>query len=245
MKIYTHISSGEFHPIHGEDFLYHQHIGENLFIGAVMDGCSSGKESYFASTAYGKSLRKSCRMLPNMKEIIPDFDIDFMEKEAIGAFILNQLFDDLKKLKKTFFLNIEELLSTMILMVFDLKDNSAWVNISGDGMVVCNGKVTEIDQNNVPDYLSYHFDLKFDDWYSKHTQTLEFNGIYDISISSDGISKIYRKSNSLKKDIDPVNLLLIQKPKGDSGDAIDSQFNQLLENGYISADDMSIIRLVL
>lgn len=103
-----------------------------------MDGCSSGKESYFASTLYGKSLHKSCRALLNMKEIRPDFDLELMDKKAVGSFILIQLFEDIKKIKRTLFLDIKEILSTLILLVFDLKDNSAWINVSGDGLLVCN-----------------------------------------------------------------------------------------------------------
>ena len=80
MKIYTHLSSGKYHPVYGEDFLYYQLLRKKFLVGAVMDGCSSGKESYFASSLYGKSLRKSCRMLPNMNEIMPGFELESMEK---------------------------------------------------------------------------------------------------------------------------------------------------------------------
>ena len=161
MKIYSIICAGKDHPVTGEDFQYQHHLAKNWFIGAVMDGCSSGKESHFASTLYSKSLHKACRMLPNMKEIMDDFDLEIMGKEAIMEFILGQLFEDIKKVKRTLFLDIEELLSTLILMVYDKNNQEALVNISGDGLVACNGKAEEIDQNNMPDYMGYHLDMKF------------------------------------------------------------------------------------
>ena len=83
-----------------------------------------------------------------------------------------QLFEDIQKIRRTLFLNVEEMLSTLILMVFDFRNNFAWINISGDGVVVHNGATKEIDQSNMPDYLSYHIDMKFNDWIKKHTQSM-------------------------------------------------------------------------
>lgn len=244
MKTYTHLSAGKYHPISGEDFLYQHFLGENFIVGAVMDGCSSGKDSYFASTLYGKSLHKSCRALPNMKEIKPDFDLEKLDKESIGSFILAQLFEDIKKIRRTLFLDVEEILSTLILMVFDVRNNSAWINISGDGLVVYNGTVKEIDQNNMPDYLSYHLDIRFEDWIKNHTQTMELDEVRDISISTDGIMKLKPADNNCVK-IDPVEYLLIQHPDDKPENYLNALHRNLLSNlNYISYDDMGIIRLI-
>ena len=164
MKSYTQLGAGRYHATYGEDFLFHQGVGKHYFIGAVMDGCSSGKESHFASTLYGKSLHKSCRALANLKEIKPEFNLDIMDKNAVGTFILTQLFEDVKKIKRTLFLHVDEILSTIILLIFDVRDNTAWINISGDGLIAINGEVKEIDQNNMPDYLADHLDLKAEHW---------------------------------------------------------------------------------
>jgi len=245
MNIYNHLSSGKYHVTNGEDYLYHQYINEKYLIAAVMDGCSSGKESFFASAAYGKSLRKSCRMLPNMKEIISVFDLLSMEKEAIGTFILQQLYTDIKKLKKLFFLNIEEILSTLTLMVFDLNNNSAWVNMSGDGIIYCNGELHEIDQKNMPDYLGYHLDKPFEVWYQDHTECKEYSNITDISISTDGINKLVQKTPGEGEEIDPIDYFLGQKPNIYSEKFLDEAYQYLTKSiGYIPYDDMGIIRLI-
>lgn len=245
MNIYNLLASGEFHPINGEDFQYHQYIGQKWLIAGVMDGCSSGKESQFASLLYGKSLRKSCRMLPDMKNISEDFDVDFMEKEVITSFLLGQLFEDVKKMKKALFLDLEEILSTIILMVYDVQDHAAMINVSGDGVIVCNKAVEEIDQNNIPDYLGYHLDVKFEEWYKNHTKTLEFDHINDISISTDGIGKLRPNSLLKSKSIDPIDYFLVQSPGGSSQQMLYNKYINLLENEhYIAYDDISIIRLI-
>ena len=48
---------GEFHINHNEDFLVSCEIGNDKMMIAVMDGCTMGTESYFASTLIGKLLR--------------------------------------------------------------------------------------------------------------------------------------------------------------------------------------------
>ena len=245
MKIYTHISAGKYHPVQGEDHFYHTFLSDHLLVAAVMDGCSSGKESHFASNLYGKSLHKSCRQLPNIGEVIPDHDPKLIEKEAIGAFILGQLYEDIKKTKKLLFLDTEELLSTLILMIFDKKNKSAWVNVSGDGVVVCNSKILEIDQNNVPDYLAYHLDTTFDKWYSAHTKTMEFEDVYDISISTDGLQKLKEDGWESLANLDVVRDILVKQPDSSDDNALSQQISELIDHqNYIPYDDISFIRVI-
>ncbi len=245
MNIYTLVASGKYHPVYGEDALYYRYIGKKWLIAAVMDGCSSGKDSHFISALYLKSLNKSCQLLPHMKEIHAGFDIGQMDHGAIGSFILNQLFEDVNKARKLFNLNIDEILSTILLMVFNITDRSAWVNISGDGLVVCDTSVHEIDQDNVPDYLGYHLDGTFDSWIGKHTKTMKFERIKDISISTDGITKL--KPNPLEdtRRFDPIDLFLIQKPSQFPEKSLQRIYTNLLEgNRCIPYDDIGIIRLI-
>lgn len=246
MNIYTLLASGRYHPVYCEDHQYYHSLDKKWFVGAVMDGCSSAKESHFASALFGKSLRKSCSMLPRMKHITTDFDLKLMDSEAIGEFILGQLFEDVKKIRKGLFLEIEELLSTILLLVFDRQDKAAWVNISGDGIVTCNGATEEIDQNNIPDYLGYHLDIKFDDWYRNHTRTMEFEDVSDISISTDGLGKIGPNLIRNPKPLDPIQHFLVNKPKTSSENALQEEFRQLQESkDFIFYDDISVIRLIV
>lgn len=57
MKIYKTLHIGEFHTNHCEDFLIEEQIGTNEKLLAVLDGCTMGTESVFASILFGKILR--------------------------------------------------------------------------------------------------------------------------------------------------------------------------------------------
>ncbi len=58
MKLFELTHIGEFHINHNEDFLIIEDAGQSYKLIAVMDGCSSGTDSHFASTLLGKILRK-------------------------------------------------------------------------------------------------------------------------------------------------------------------------------------------
>jgi hypothetical protein len=54
--------------------------------------------------------------------------------------------------------------------------------------VVCiNGKITEFDRDNKPDYLAYHLHENFDHWYESLQQKISFDRMSDVSIATDGI----------------------------------------------------------
>ncbi len=245
MQIYTLISPGKYHPLNCEDNSFYSYVGSNYLVAAVMDGCSSGVESHFAASLYGKSLKKSCKMLPDLKQILPDLDAEKMDKDAIGKFILGQLFEDIKKVRKSLFLDTDEILSTILLMVYDIHNNVAWVNMSGDGLVVHNGIMHEIDQQNMPDYLGYHLDEKFDEWLENHTQTFVYENVKDISISTDGLTKLRKNPQRVSVDQDVIDLFLIQKPKGSEQNALLNSYLSLIEEEkYIPYDDIGIIRII-
>ena len=130
-------------------------------------------------------------------------------------------------------------------MIYDIRDKTAWVNISGDGIVVHNGIMHEIDQQNMPDYLGYHLDIKFDNWFEKHTHTQVFDNITDISISTDGLTKLKKNPQRVSYDQDVVDLFLIQKPRGSEQNALLNSYLSLIEEEkYIPYDDIGIIRII-
>ena len=130
-------------------------------------------------------------------------------------------------------------------MVYNVEDRSCWINVSGDGLVVFNDTVKEIDQNNIPDYLAYHLDVRFDEWYENHTLSMEFTDIKDISISTDGFSKLRQNPLTKSEQIDPVDYFLIQKPEGNEAEHLTNKYSKLVEGDkYIPFDDVAFIRLI-
>jgi hypothetical protein len=237
--------TGYFHDIHTEDHVFLKEIEHDWMVGAVMDGCSSGIETYFASTLYGKILQKACRMLPHLNKINPDFSLNEMNAEFIGSFMLNQIFDDLRKTHKLLSTDLVEMLSTLLLLIYNKKNRSAWINISGDGLIVQNGKILEIDQNNVPDYMAYHLDVPFNQWKDQFTNTYTYENVHDVSLSTDGISKFISHSEKRPRSIDPIHYLLIDKSLSTEENMLEEKFKILeKEYGLVPYDDLGMIRIM-
>ena len=88
MTIYTLNKTGQFHKTHTEDHVITLELGNEWIVGAVMDGCSSGRESYFASTLFGKIIQKSVRMLSYSKILSSDPRTGKMGGAFIGSVVL-------------------------------------------------------------------------------------------------------------------------------------------------------------
>jgi len=73
MKIYSTLTIGEFHTNYCEDFLVIEQITNSEKLIAVLDGCTMGTESVFASMLYGKILRKIAKHF---------FYEDFVKKDS-------------------------------------------------------------------------------------------------------------------------------------------------------------------
>ena len=241
MKISTLLQRGIHHRNFNEDLIYTHSISNDIMVCAVMDGCSSAKDSHFTSSLFAKSLHKSARMLPQMKEIIEDFDLKTMALEAIADFFMKQLFEDLKRAKKLFFLGREELLSTIVLLVIDKKKRTACIKMSGDGIFAVNDEITEIDQNNIPNFLGYHLSSDYEDVRDVEIQTWNFEAVTDISISTDGIDKL--RSGSKNKN--PRKQFLLGKSEIFEESFLQNQYEVLRKKGFVPYDDIGIIRLVI
>lgn len=87
-----HLNIGDFHTNNCEDFLIVENISTNRFIVAVMDGCTMGKESVFASMLIGKILRNTAK-----EEFYKDFlNNNAKELQLCLQEILKKLFLQLK-----------------------------------------------------------------------------------------------------------------------------------------------------
>lgn len=239
MEILSLLKRSIYHANFNEDFLFQHQLNQNIYVFAVMDGCSTGKDSHFVSGVYAKSFYKTCRVLPQMKEILDDFDI--MAPNEIGEYILSQLFQDLKKAKKLFFLQLEEVLATLNLLVLDTKNKTASIHISGDGIFAVNGKITEIDQNNVPNFLGYHLADSFENVLENDIQSWYFDEVEDIAIATDGLLKLTHKTSK----IDPLKLFLNQKPTQKNHLFFESNYADLIDKKFIAGDDIAIIRCLI
>ena len=113
MNIYQIIKIGEHHVNFCEDYTLTTDIGNDYILAATLDGCSMGNESYFAATLVGKILKKSAKEIGYKA---------FFEKETLSSKILikelfRRIFKDLQILSNQLYLEIEDLLTTIIVLI--------------------------------------------------------------------------------------------------------------------------------
>ncbi|MBE8726456.1 protein phosphatase 2C domain-containing protein [Flavobacterium hungaricum] len=244
MKIYSAIQIGEYHENNCEDHFYIGEYGKNKILCAVMDGCTNALESHFASVLIGKILKKIC-LEKGYKEFI-DYNNESLNIEENLKSILRNLLNELKIVKNQLMIDTKELLTTLIIILFDKKDTHGIVITIGDGLVNINGAIIEYEQDNKPDYLGFHLSEDFETFYNSQKQKIEFNNIIDISISTDGIFSFEKvMSNKRTDEINVIDFLTIDETNYEK-DGMLSLKLKILQNefGLKPTDDLSIIRII-
>jgi len=243
MKIYTALKIGNFHTNHCEDFLISEQIRSSGYLIAVMDGCTMGKESVFASMLIGKILKNIAK---------EHFYQDFIKNESLDLSIclkeiLQKLFLQLKISKNVLGLETEELLSTLIVGVIDTNTLNAEFLTIGDGLICYDNEVVEYEQNDKPDYLGYHLHENFDRWYTSQRQRLSVTGFKDLSICTDGIFsfKNFRNKNNRKEESEIIEYLLANQEGCKYDNFLEKKIRDLeTKEDQILTDDLAIIRLI-
>ena len=242
MRIYQFTKTGDHHVNHCEDYTITETLGTDKILCAVMDGCTMGTDSYFASTLTGKLLRKIAieRRFQAFYEKTPSLDCKAESKE-----VLRRLMTELRAIKNLLFLNSDELLTTLILGVFDLQKNEGFVLTVGDGLVYANGVYTEYEQNNIPDYIGYHLSEDFETWFSAQHQVVTVDTLSDISLSTDGIFTFLPYDQGIYNiSKDPVDYLLLDCSDEDMANMLLKKTTFLEQHcGLRPTDDLGIIRL--
>ncbi|MEM8888656.1 MAG: protein phosphatase 2C domain-containing protein [Bacteroidota bacterium] len=245
MHISTCLHKGDFHPVFCEDFLFHTELSSELYLAAVMDGCSMGKDSQFASHLFAKILHKVSKEL-SYREFAGDIP-PFSEQELrdLGKEILKEIWQNLKLISQTLHLDPLELLTTLNLSLFRKNPSRVWVMLIGDGFIVAGKEIIEIDQDNRPDYLAYHLKEDFDSWFSQQAGIYEFEGIQQLILATDGVDsfeKLIPAESEARMEAAPFFLL------DPSYDALAHPFEKKLEvmkteYGLIATDDIGLIQM--
>ncbi len=244
-KTFTYTQIGEHHTNHCEDYVLSAEIGTNKLLLAAMDGCTMGKESYFASALIGKVLRKiardefykehATRQQPPLKPLLEE--------------VLRMLHCKLVELQNQLQLDKYELLSTLVLGIVDTTSREGEFLVIGDGLLCFDGQLFEFDQGNVPDYMGYHLHEPFDQWFTTLNQRLSCADLRDFSLSTDGVFTFSKFSQGTFPEIDPSTIITFLLK-----DAIKPMTIQLLKSrvleieerwGLRPADDLGVIRVLL
>nr|WP_198999868.1 protein phosphatase 2C domain-containing protein [Flavobacterium sp. ASV13] len=244
MRIYSSLQIGDYHQNNCEDHLFIGEYGKNNIVYAVMDGCTTALESQFASLLVGKILKKIC-LEKGYKEFIEKNNQPLSPEENLKL-ILQDLLNELKIIKNQLMIDEKELLTTLIILLFDKDQQKGIVLAIGDGFININGKITEFEQDNKPDYLGFHVSEDFENFYSSQKQKIKFNLLEDISIATDGIFTFEKLSApKSKEEIDVIQFLTVDKTSSEKDDMLDFKLKRLEnEFGLKPTDDFSIIRII-
>lgn len=244
MKFYELSHIGEFHVNHNEDFLVSEEAGITRRLIAVMDGCSSGTDSHFASTLIGKLLRKIAKQEAYEEYAKNETKEIKNQLEQISL----QLFEDLANMNRQLDLKSDEILSTMILAVIDVIQRSAEVVIVGDGFIHINGQNIEYENDNKPDYIGYHLKMDKHLWYQTRTKKLTVNNLTNLSISTDGIHTFKNFDRQSYDHISQEQIMAKFFEDENDLDNLNKLKKTLIEiknkNGLMPSDDLTMIRVI-
>ena len=232
--IKTLLKKGSSHKL-CEDSFFHRIYNDKIFI-ATFDGCSGGIESHFASNLFKKILNKSIVNLINI-----DY-VDTLSNEKLIKAIFQDFYILLKDIKSTLYLTNNELLSTIVFSMIDLSANETYILVSGDGVYSINKKIVRIEQDNTPDYISYHLDEEFSQiWNTFHFAYFK-EEIKDILVSSDGIDSYNNTKNEIVTHIDS---LILDENFIRSEMMLSRTYNILENKGFTHYDDLGIVRVLI
>ena len=243
MNVYSVLQIGSFHTNYCEDFWVAEPAGNDLLLCAVLDGCTMGEESYFAATLVGKLLRKIARERHYQAFYNPSSAQTDLQAELKA--ILKQLFGELRLLKNQLLLAINELLTTLILLLIHEKTGSGVILVIGDGLVCIDGTLTEFEQDNKPDYLGYHLGENFEAWFGCQQQYIVFDKSTDVSLATDGIftfQKITKDTNF--PAMEAIDYLLKNTEDCERPDMLVAKLRKLeRQYGLKPTDDLAVVRL--
>jgi serine/threonine protein phosphatase PrpC len=243
MRIYSLLNIGDFHTNQCEDFLVSEELSLNRRLVAVMDGCTMGRESIFASMLIGKILRKIAKdkFYKNFKEEKELELVDSLKE------ITKELFQEIRSTKNQLALETNELLSTLIIGIINEDLSIAEFLTIGDGLIYHDGKIEEYEQNDKPDYLGYHLHEDFDSWYKTQKQRLSISFFKDLSICTDGIFsfKNLENKNNQRPESEIIEFLLRNSQGSDINNFMEEKLRFIKENWkHVVTDDLAIIRII-
>lgn len=238
MKIHQFIKIGSNHKNFCEDYIFTQKLNESFILAGVFDGCSSGKDSHFASSLIAKIIKAEANKIA----------VQEIDKMLIYKLLFKSL-KKLKEIKEELHLDENEILSTIILLLLDTKTKQGQIIALGDGFFSVNGQSTEIDQDNTPQYPAYFLNEyeNFDDFnkiIDEMSKYKEFSDIKDITISTDGIFSF--ASFQANENTPDISDFLAKDTKMAENNAMFGRKINILKTKYsmINNDDLGIIRII-
>lgn len=222
-----------------EDAYYHTER-DGWVIAAVFDGCSRGINSHFASQLMSYLLRDTLREKWNQWFQYMN-RMEFGATDMLSAMCLG-MWNRLKTAEKNLSLEELEILSTVVLALYNPRSKYLAVQFVGDGLLLVNGEaVTRVTSgaDNMPKYLAYTVqeEANMTEFPKIHPYYV-FTNVTEWSICTDGIDQIQYEPQGLNA----LDYLLKDKSLWASAKMLDRKVNLLQKNGAALQDDVTIIR---
>lgn len=196
MEIITQlgIRRGEDHETFCEDFAI-EFQNDKYHYGVILDGCSSGVESHFASTLFAKIFKQTFRNNATLEDI-PSFE---------ARSVMLKFYKRLKEVSEILNLNLNELHSTIIFSVYSKETRDLFVYNFGDGVICVDDEIIELentvyDNPNAPHYFvndTLGKNLQTHDvygWLLSHYGQRSFKNVSNFMIASDGLTTFKLRS---------------------------------------------------
>jgi len=228
---------GTSHPDWNEDNFFIKEMA-HVIVGGVFDGCSSGKDSFFASKLFANIFKKTVK------------EFDAIIETTTFPTLIHQFFKNLNKAIKSIGLTTDETLSTAVLFIYDLNNNELLVKFFGDGCAYANNEdllFFNNDEENKPDYLGYQLNdlLKSSNAFSNYYNNKQSFSVTtkDFSIASDGLFT-FKKIIESEPNFDYTNYLLNDDFIYKNPASLKRKLNIIKNKGYEHYDDVTIIRVI-
>jgi len=224
-----------------EDYAIAEVHGQDRIVCAVMDGCSMGTDSYLASSLLGKLVRKATK------------DSEYQEfyrkrKDQIEVTLeklVVSVFNDVKVANQVFRLADDELLTTLIIAVYDLVDKEIISYSVGDGLLSINNETIEYEYDNRSDYVGYHLDKDANLFFREVGKMKHRKDVTSFALSTDGILA-FRQLEEPKlrapAEAEIVSYLLRSEEFRSSPNWVQNKVDKLADKyGLYPTDDLGIV----
>lgn len=213
---------------------YHWVEKGDWVIAGVFDGCSDGKRSHFASQLHAYIFRKSVEWAWAWWL---ESNATTIDAETFATGLIISLENQLSLATHSLVLDEQEILSTVVLAIYNKKTKDLLVRFAGDGVVKVNDDIIRVDSGptNMPKYLAYGINS------TKEPELISYNfyNVTSFSICTDGIDQIRSPQRSVEEI---VHYLLTNRDMFSSQKMLDRKINILHREGAQLKDDVTIIR---
>lgn len=231
------------HPNWCEDN-YYVYNHKDFILGAVFDGCSGGKDSFWASKTMALIFDKVQKQYKNIEAFK---DTNAFEFNCID--FLTNVANNLNIVKENLNLTEFDLLATIVFFIYNKDTKQLYVKFVGDGAffyITDEKYLYEVvnDENNMPLYLGYYCHLHQENLYKflSSRATHIVNNVEDFSICSDGIYSFKNIFVDKEPEKNPISFLIVDEFLQHLSAGLSRKFNILTKEGWIIEDDLTIIR---